>query len=510
MEENNSIQDQGDVVKGTKVPHATPVKHFFCVYLALLIGLGIKMAAVFPFVDTEFTSQATTTPLILVIVIAPVAIMFTGRFWVFNVTSRRWVQFSAVCFTHVVVILLLVDAMQYRDFWGMPPVMQLGFYWTYSYHLGILYFSALVITTLILSTELFSSNINVNHQPGNRVLSYGLTIGGICWVISWTFLDAGMFWSFFIDACVSSTAVVAKLALLVITMRKVKQQELDGTLERIRAGNGADDVFKNGRNGTLHVFKGAGMQLLIFFCIAMEVTLLSVTISKPNMLPVLLQVFPLFFAGFLLWGLVYRVIKDRFWLLVVPCILLVINAALILSDPYGYLVYASATYWLAGLSIPGFIMGSLLHVGAMANGMFSRLFWGSFATFVLAGSIIIALMMKWDSFCVECAQVGVLAGVLAIAVFSLGRLLSGINGCWNKGKRSRVGRDARESLLGYTRLRKQPDSIVARVAIVKSDMLLLALVASGIVLVPLSIGAGAGVSSCEHVLGSYNKDYYLW
>nr|MDO8116657.1 hypothetical protein [Candidatus Sigynarchaeota archaeon] len=256
MEPGHVSQDKKNPAKDIRVPHATRIKFVFCVYIALLMAFGIKMASIFPFIDTEFTSQATTNPLILVIVIAPVAIMLTGRFWVFNIKTRRLVQLCTMCFAYIVSVLLLVETMQYRDFWGMPPVMQLGFFWTYSYHVGVLYFATLVITTLVLSTELFASNINVRYEPKNRVFLFGIIIGGTIWIGTWTFFNAGMFWSLFIDSCVSGTVLVAKLASLVTTLGNLNHLEAGGTLERIKLGNGFNDLFKNGRNGTLHVFKG--------------------------------------------------------------------------------------------------------------------------------------------------------------------------------------------------------------------------------------------------------------
>ncbi len=486
--------------------------------LAVLIAFAVKMGAIFPFVDTDLTSNATLVGALISVFVPLLACIVTGPFWIHDVRRRILVQLAISCFALVSCVVYVTNMASYTEWMGVPVVEQLGLHYVYSYYPVMVYLSSTFSSFLVSGSGLFTPSLVPAEQDKNAVLIMALIMVGVSWLDIGVLSMFGPLWSLLVELAVHGALIAARAGQVVEVWKNIAAGRAAGALEPVRGLDSGPNLIRNGRNGVLHGVRGAIGFIVIFVLVLGTGTILVNVLIKANFIPLWLEFFPAFMATAVVWGLFYKAVPSRLAILVASAGLLAITGGILLSDPYALLDYGPLVTWLVAATLSGALLSGLLHARSMAIGRFSQSFWGFGTTFFTGGGLLVVLLIKWSYFCTECFEIAMYVGLLVMALVAAGKLLGMIPAFWNKGKRALQARgvvpwyethSVRSPTAGAA-----PGSAATKPWALdrprKARALVMLAVVAGVAVTGWFTAARVATASTEHVLGSYGTDYYLW
>ncbi|MEX2681247.1 MAG: DUF4091 domain-containing protein [Candidatus Sigynarchaeota archaeon] len=499
--------------------------------LSVLLAFIIKLGAIYPFVDSDLTSNAALVGVLVSIIVPVLACMITGPFWIHDVARRTLVQLATACFAFICSIIYIVDITAHAEWMGAPFVQQLGLHYAYSFYPVMVYFSSVFSTFLVSGSGLFTSSLVPAERNRNAILIMALMLVGVAWVDIGVLAQHGPAWSLLVEAGIHGAMVAVHAVQAAGIKHDIAMAMAAGAIERRRGIDALPAIIKNGRNGALHAVRG-GITFIAFLLLILGTGIILVNVLiKASLVPLWLEFSPALMATAVAWGLFYKAVPSRHAMLFGSTAFLAITAGILYSDPYALLDHAPAVTWLAAATFSGVLLSCMLHARSMAIGRFSQPFWGFGTKFFIAGGLLVAMIVKWDYFCTECFQIALYAGLLLLALLAVAKVLGLVPAFWNKGKRelqargvvpeyatfSVVSDPARFPGVQPASQRVQSAVTVAgahvarapdRARLVKAAVVLA--VIAGIAVTGTFAGLRVASASTEHVLGSFNTDYYLW
>ncbi|MBD3187079.1 hypothetical protein GF325_09645, partial [Candidatus Bathyarchaeota archaeon] len=489
--------------------------------VGMIFALSLVISALFPFMDTDLTSNALLIGLMIAIIVPCLFVIITGPLWVPDARKRQVVQFIAAMFTFITCLVFMIDLFSVDEWVGLPLVQWLGLQWTYSYHPVMFFFSALLGNLFISSTGFFDANVEPYKRDKNSLLMGTVTVIGLGWILVSLFLHAGAIWGLAVMLVIA--AIQAIFLFTSIITGAGNGDRMKNSVDAIKGGStttpgSIKEIIKNGRNGSLHVVKAFLSFLPIFAMIMANALIVNQLLPKPNYLPLWIDFFPILFLGSVCFVILAKIIKNRFMMLFPPLILLLLLALVSISTPYAMEYKHTTLLLISGFSLPGAVLAGSLHARHMATGRFSKIAWGAIATFMMVGAFVYGISVKSEVYDELGWQIAIASCFVGIPLFIIGRIMSSMKGFWNKGLRNRRSRAARVE--SFTPAKEVTSSITMHSRqgtagrgfkwddTAKMSMILvfsLAMVTATIVPV-LVTSAG----TTEHVLGTYKGEYYLW
>ncbi|HME53593.1 MAG TPA: glycoside hydrolase domain-containing protein [Candidatus Lokiarchaeia archaeon] len=467
-------------------------------YFSIFLSISIQTGSAMEFMGMKWLENAGILNLILALAIPVLVVAITGPYWAHDSRKKAIVQIAAAIVTSIVTIYIALDFLRYNDYFGMPPAMQFGYYLVYE-HYPIMVQLAMVVTMIVISApDAFHSSIGTSVGKADVLISAILLIMP-AWLITLAFLSSGFFWSMLVETACSFIYIVVKASTIITRLRDVPGANMDIIHE-------GKPSIKNGRNGTLHVFKVALIFVLIMLELYGTMSILNQVLVRPNYVPLWLQFFPYFFLGGITWGIVYGLSKSRFSMVIASTAILLVNAALLASSSNGYIVFSTTSVVLCGFSLSGLLLGGMLYMTNMATGRFSQVVWRTVSLFFMVGGLLYGLIDYSGIFSINSWRNALIYSAASLIVFFILFALKNKNGFWNKGKRELL-----ERFRDFFSPATNPATIPAgRVRSKLASSIMIA----GIIACMAFIGTGmivAGQTSfTEQVIGTHGGDYYLW
>ena len=467
-------------------------------YFSIFLSIAIQTGASIEFMGKRWLENAGLLNLILALAIPVLIVAITGPYWAHDIRKKAFVQIAAAIATSIATIYVAVDFLRFTDFFGMPPTMQFGYYLVYAHYPIIVQFAMVVTMIVISATDAFHSSIGASVNNVDVIFN-AIVLIVPAWLITSTFLSAGFFWSILAELACSFIYIVIKASMIITRANNFPGASPDIIHE-------GKPTIKNGRNGTLHVFKAALIFALIMFELYGNLTVLNQVLIRPNYIPLWLQFFPFFLLGGITWGVVYAFTKSRFIIVIASTAVLFVNAALLASIHDGFLVFYTATVMLCGFSLSGLLLGGMLYMTGMATGRFSQVAWHAASVFFIMGGLLYGIIDNSGIFSIHSWQNALIYSTVSAIVFCILFILKNKQGFWNKGKRELL-----EQFRDLFTARVNPE--IAPASRARSKLTSTIMIA-GIIAIMAFTGTGMFIAGqttfTEQVLGTSNGDYYLW
>ncbi|MHA1680577.1 MAG: DUF4091 domain-containing protein [Promethearchaeota archaeon] len=489
----------------------------------LLFSFLLMLGSIFPFLDNDLASNAIIAGAGVSILLPAMLVIFTGRWWVYNLKLKLIIQIGTVMFFLFSGYYLILDALRWDEWIGETPVMQFGLYYTYSYFPTILFLSSMI--SMLLVTNVGISHDKDGRGPGsksksksNSYLVMGITFIAISWFVSYVYLNVGFVWAILAQTVFGSFYLLTKC----VQALKIRWNRESSLVAKVPGSNGDLKVLRKHKmvrtaHGFFVFLKVVLGSIAIFTSIFINFPILHSYIVPANYIPLWLQFFPIFLIAAISWGVLFKFTKSRFGILLASFFILLGLCIVVLSRNDSYLVYRDEILWLTAFSLSGLIFSGLSYTTDMVRGKFSKILWNTtLMTFILIATFL-GFLLKMDRFSLEFGLAGLYVSIISITILLLGLLFSERINLFPAARKKRGKKlislqqsDVKDdkstgiAVVSFA-LKKFKEEHYPRKKMVVAICLVLLTVFS-----PLMFAGFVNQTQKETVLGTYNGDYYLW
>ncbi|MHA1717479.1 MAG: glycoside hydrolase domain-containing protein [Promethearchaeota archaeon] len=507
-----------------------------CVSFASLLVYVWMFASMDPFYSDGYMNYVFVFTVGIGLFIPLVILVIIGPFIIGKRFLRMVVQCIVDIFCIVVGYIFLFEVRRLSDYEmiGVPPVMELGYYFTYVYHPSLLFFTGLIASTIFSMVGLVSNRELVLRRLPERSLMpliNALLLILLPFLFLAVFLYYGLFWVVFAIVVAKSTTA---------GMRIVSWLVMPGSIRNIRNAWAEVDIatpekvqIKNGKSGFLNLFKAFTTGFVFFVLVVSNFTILDTYMKKPNWLPLWLQYFPMILVAAMIWTAVYLLTRRRRVVLLSSILILLLEWLVLLQGwPLSILTKKSMLLWLSAFSLTGILGSAILMANGMASGLFSRSTWTALTMLGFCLGLGFGPLSNVKLGSNDTLTTGIYATLSCLVIVIAGIILSRFKSFWNKNQRNikksllekspqsdsikineserddDVKRNTHLTAWEYLKRIKEIDVKQLKTVLVKVSLALVVLIAFFLPIY-ITVSEGRAISR-EQVLGTYDGDYYLW